>query len=164
MVYDPISPKGHNTVAVHGWRPLPPEAHRQRKKRPLIEFRDRVASLIGRKVCIAQGHVDRTVTQKRRTTNSFKHWEERFGLLVALNSVDEDKLRSLDKLTLDAFAAQSRVQVSRAPPARPFPAERNSKRLGQRRHLVRLILPVELAHELNAHPIALRDTDRMLRE
>lgn len=64
IVYDSIFRKGHNTVAVRRGRPLPPEAHRQRKKWPLIEFRDRFASLIGRKVCIAQGHVDRTVTQK----------------------------------------------------------------------------------------------------
>jgi hypothetical protein len=64
IVCNPISPKGGNTVAVHRRRPLAFEAHRQRKKRPLIEFRDRLASLIGRKVRIAQGHVDRTVTHK----------------------------------------------------------------------------------------------------
>lgn len=40
--------------------------------------------------------------------------EERFGLKVCLNSIDERAIRSIDKRSLDALLAQSRVQPSRA--------------------------------------------------
>ena len=39
-------------------------------------------------------------------------WEERFGLRVALNSIDEDKLRSIDKKTFDAVSLHAREQAS----------------------------------------------------
>ena len=38
--------------------------------------------------------------------------EERFGLLVALNSIGADKIRSIDKRTFDAIANHARVQSS----------------------------------------------------
>jgi uncharacterized protein (TIGR04141 family) len=47
-------------------------------------------------------------------------WEERFGLLVALNSIGEATLRSVDKKTLDPLGTHSRVQTSREAPARAF--------------------------------------------
>lgn len=47
-------------------------------------------------------------------------WEERFGLRVALNSVDENKLRSIDKQTFDAIARHSREQAGREASAREF--------------------------------------------
>lgn len=45
-------------------------------------------------------------------------WEERFGLKVALNCIEENHLRSIDKRTFDAIARHTRVQSSReaAPP------------------------------------------------
>jgi uncharacterized protein (TIGR04141 family) len=39
-------------------------------------------------------------------------WEERFGLRVALNSLDEDKLRSIDKKSFEAIPLHAREQVS----------------------------------------------------
>ncbi|HEX3130025.1 MAG TPA: TIGR04141 family sporadically distributed protein [Thermoanaerobaculia bacterium] len=39
-------------------------------------------------------------------------YEERFGLRVALNSVDEDKLRSIDKKTFEAVSLHAREQAS----------------------------------------------------
>ena len=47
-------------------------------------------------------------------------WEERFGLRVALNSIEPDKLRSLDKRTFDAISTHSRVQGSREGSAPDF--------------------------------------------
>ncbi len=40
--------------------------------------------------------------------------EERFGLLVALNSVDEDSFRVIDKQSLDPIQSHSRIQSGRA--------------------------------------------------
>lgn len=37
-------------------------------------------------------------------------WEERFGLLTAIKSVDPDSLRSVDVQSLDAIQSQSRIQ------------------------------------------------------
>lgn len=39
--------------------------------------------------------------------------EERFGLLAVLNSIPENRLRSMDKTVFDALATHSRVQTSR---------------------------------------------------
>lgn len=39
--------------------------------------------------------------------------EERFGLLAVLNSIPENRIRSMDKTAFDALATQSRVQTSR---------------------------------------------------
>ena len=39
--------------------------------------------------------------------------EERFGLLVVLNSIPDNQIRSMDKTAFDALATQSRVQTSR---------------------------------------------------
>ena len=47
-------------------------------------------------------------------------WEERFGLKVAVNSVDPDRLRSLDKRTFDALSTHSRIQGSREGSAPDF--------------------------------------------
>jgi uncharacterized protein (TIGR04141 family) len=47
-------------------------------------------------------------------------WEERFGLRVVLNSIDENSLRSIDKWTFDAISRHTRVQSSREAPAREF--------------------------------------------
>jgi len=40
-------------------------------------------------------------------------WEERFGLRVALNCIEENHLRSIDKQTFDAISRHTRVQSSR---------------------------------------------------
>lgn len=40
-------------------------------------------------------------------------WEERFGLVVTLNSVKKDSLRSIDTKTLEADGIQTRVQSAR---------------------------------------------------
>jgi len=40
-------------------------------------------------------------------------WEERFGLRVALNSLDPAKIRSVDKQALDSSGKQARVQSNR---------------------------------------------------
>lgn len=37
-------------------------------------------------------------------------WEERFGLLVALNSIGQNQIRSIDKRKFDAFDTHSRIQ------------------------------------------------------
>lgn len=47
-------------------------------------------------------------------------YEERFGLRVALNSVGEEKLRSIDKETFDAVAGHARQQASKEVAAREF--------------------------------------------
>jgi len=39
-------------------------------------------------------------------------WEESFGLLVTLNSVAQDRIKSIDKLTFDALSTHSKVQSS----------------------------------------------------
>jgi uncharacterized protein (TIGR04141 family) len=46
--------------------------------------------------------------------------EERFGLLVVLNSVEAEKLRSVDKKTFDSIDHNSRVQLSQQAPASQF--------------------------------------------
>lgn len=40
-------------------------------------------------------------------------WEERFGLRVALNSIGETNIRSIDKLTFDSISRHSKEQASR---------------------------------------------------
>jgi len=40
-------------------------------------------------------------------------WEEDFGLRVTLNSVDINKIRSVDRATLDSIGQHSRIQASR---------------------------------------------------
>jgi uncharacterized protein (TIGR04141 family) len=40
-------------------------------------------------------------------------FEEDFGLRVTLNAVDSDKIRSVDRMTLDAISQHSRIQSSR---------------------------------------------------
>ena len=40
-------------------------------------------------------------------------WEEDFGLRVTLNSVDKNKIKSVDRATLDAIGQHSRIQASR---------------------------------------------------
>jgi len=47
-------------------------------------------------------------------------WEERFGLRVALNSIGESNVRSIDKRTFDAISRHSREQASREVAARDF--------------------------------------------
>ncbi|HKZ02227.1 MAG TPA: DUF6119 family protein [Pyrinomonadaceae bacterium] len=39
-------------------------------------------------------------------------WEESFGLLVTLNSVAQDRIKSIDKRTFDALSTHSKVQTS----------------------------------------------------
>ena len=46
--------------------------------------------------------------------------EERFGLLTVLNSIPENRLRSMDKTAFDALATHSRVQTSREASATEF--------------------------------------------
>jgi len=46
--------------------------------------------------------------------------EERFGLKVCLNTIDETAIRSIDKRSFDALLTQSRVQTSRAAPIGEF--------------------------------------------
>ena len=46
--------------------------------------------------------------------------EERFGLLAVLNSIPENRLRSMDKTAFDALATHSRVQTSREASAVEF--------------------------------------------
>ncbi|MFG1404390.1 TIGR04141 family sporadically distributed protein [Xanthobacter sediminis] len=46
--------------------------------------------------------------------------EERFGLKIVLNSVANDSLRSIDKVTLGSVPKQSREQISRESPAGSF--------------------------------------------
>lgn len=50
--------------------------------------------------------------QGRHLINS-DSFEERFGLLVTLNSIGEDRVRSIDKQTLDTIGRHTRVQTSR---------------------------------------------------
>jgi uncharacterized protein (TIGR04141 family) len=40
-------------------------------------------------------------------------WEDRFGIRTALNSIGADRLRSIDKHTLDTLGMHSRIQVSK---------------------------------------------------
>jgi uncharacterized protein (TIGR04141 family) len=47
-------------------------------------------------------------------------WEERFGLKVTLNSINQDSLRSIDKKSFDAISIHSRLQVSQAVSAIEF--------------------------------------------
>ena len=46
--------------------------------------------------------------------------EERFGLKVCLNGIDEKAIRSIDKRSFDALLTQSRVQTSKAAPIADF--------------------------------------------
>lgn len=47
-------------------------------------------------------------------------WEERFGLRVTLNCIDETKVRCIDKKTLDTITKQSKEQASRDAPPQDF--------------------------------------------
>lgn len=47
-------------------------------------------------------------------------FEDRFGLRVALNCIDEEKIRSIDKQTFDAIASHTREQASQEANAREF--------------------------------------------
>jgi uncharacterized protein (TIGR04141 family) len=49
-----------------------------------------------------------------------EHFEERFGLRVALNCLGENNVRSIDKRTFDAIARHSREQASREAAASEF--------------------------------------------
>ncbi len=49
-----------------------------------------------------------------------EHFEERFGLRVALNCLGENNVRSIDKRTFDAIARHSREQASREAAAYEF--------------------------------------------
>ncbi len=40
-------------------------------------------------------------------------WEERYGLLAVLNSIDQDQIKTIDKSTFDALTTHSRVQSSK---------------------------------------------------
>lgn len=40
-------------------------------------------------------------------------WEEDFGLKVTLNSVDRDRIKTVDRMTLDAIGQHSRIQANR---------------------------------------------------
>jgi uncharacterized protein (TIGR04141 family) len=40
-------------------------------------------------------------------------WEERFGLIVVLNTIDSDKVRVIERKTLDTMLTQTRTQTSR---------------------------------------------------
>jgi uncharacterized protein (TIGR04141 family) len=40
-------------------------------------------------------------------------WEERFGLLVVLNSIRQDQIKTIDKSTFDALTTHSRIQTSK---------------------------------------------------
>ena len=40
-------------------------------------------------------------------------WEERFGLLVVLNSIEQDQIKTIDKSTFDALTTHSKIQTSR---------------------------------------------------
>lgn len=46
--------------------------------------------------------------------------EQRFGLVVTLNAVDPERVRSIDKASLDRQGMQSRIQASRDASAREF--------------------------------------------
>ena len=39
-------------------------------------------------------------------------WEERYGLLVVLNSIEQDQIKTIDKSTFDALTTHSRIQTS----------------------------------------------------
>lgn len=47
-------------------------------------------------------------------------WEERFGLLVVLNSIKENAIKSIDKKTIDSISRQTREQASRDVGAHDF--------------------------------------------
>lgn len=47
-------------------------------------------------------------------------WEERFGLLVALNSVDRESFRCIDKQSLDAIQSHTRIQSGQETTADQF--------------------------------------------
>lgn len=47
-------------------------------------------------------------------------WEERFGLRVALNSIGDGNVRSIDKRTFDSISRHTREQASRKATARDF--------------------------------------------
>ena len=40
-------------------------------------------------------------------------WEERFGLIVVLNTIDSEKIRVIERKTLDTMLTQTRTQTSR---------------------------------------------------
>ncbi len=40
-------------------------------------------------------------------------WEERFGLIVVLNTIDSEKIRIIERKTLDTMLTQTRTQTSR---------------------------------------------------
>lgn len=40
-------------------------------------------------------------------------WEERYGLLVVLNSIEQDQIKTIDKSRFDALTTHSRVQTSK---------------------------------------------------
>ena len=71
---------------------------------------------------------------------------ERFGLLAVLNSIPENRLRSMDKTAFDALATHSRVQTSREASAMEFG-------LDVERDLVRAVTgspdDVDLGHRLH---------------
>jgi uncharacterized protein (TIGR04141 family) len=87
-------------------------------------------------------------------------WEEDFGLRVTLNSVDENKLRSVDRMSLDAIGQHSQIQASREANIREFGLDfeqdllravtGNSKIEKLGKHLtgkdaIRLHLPIEIS-------------------
>lgn len=71
----------------------------------LVSVRDRIFAL--------------TFGQGRHLLNP-DSWEERFGLRVALNSIGETNVRSIDKRTFDAISRHSKEQASREASARDF--------------------------------------------
>lgn len=49
-----------------------------------------------------------------------EHFEDRFGLRVALNCIDEEKVRTIDKQSFDAIASHTLEQAAREANAREF--------------------------------------------
>ena len=47
-------------------------------------------------------------------------WEERFGLLVVLNSIEQDQIKTIDKSTFDALTTHSKIQTSKEASAQDF--------------------------------------------
>jgi uncharacterized protein (TIGR04141 family) len=80
----------------------------------------RVASTAGAFLVKTHGRMFALTFGQGRFLLKDDSWEERFGLRVALNSVGENSLRSVDKVTFDAIAAHTRTQSSRTASAFEF--------------------------------------------
>ena len=117
---EPIGNKDTAELYVKPSRPKPPVWARFFEGYLKSDQLGRVASASALLLVKAKNRIFAITFGQGRYLLKQESWEEHFGLRVALNSVGENHVRSVDKRTFDAISRHSREQASRDATARDF--------------------------------------------